>query len=219
MNKNNAIRGLIVYAFYSASGNIVMMAALVILVGAFAVVTGSPALIGAFVGVGIVSLPSAILISAPKDSTSKWTKFRGAMPVKRKNIISSLYISNLLIAAVSILLSIAIIGLLKILHGDIMAEIDLFAFSPILVGAPLMACALFYPLVLTIGESKEEAVCIICVLGGAAAAAGIWWSANRLGEVIGYADGVGMVFSFAIPVVLIVLSYAVSVKIYAKKDL
>ena len=100
-----------------------------------------------------------------------------------------------------------------------MDELDLFAFAPILVGAPFMACALFYPLVLSIGEGKEEALCIICILGEAAAAAGVRWVVGRLGDIIGYADDVGIIFSFAIPLLLFVASYAISVKIYAKKNL
>ena len=233
MNNNKAITGLMVYAFYSASGNIMIMLGVVMLISVFAAVTGNPGLIGGVVGAGVAVLPNITLLNAHKDSTSKWTKFRAAMPVKRRSIVASLYISHVLTCIVAIALMAALLAVFWGLHGDFMAELNFPALVPLAVVFPLLACALFYPLLFTIGEGKEEALSIICILGGAAAAVGIFWFAIywgqglwehwqasiKLGAIFGYADGLGVFLYFVISLVLFVLSYVISVKIYAKKDL
>ncbi|MCL2254672.1 MAG: ABC-2 transporter permease, partial [Lachnospiraceae bacterium] len=85
MKKNNATIGLILYSIHSASGNVIMLSLVYVLVGIIAIISGDRILVSASVGIGVLCVSNAILISSPKDANSKWNKLRLALPVKRSN--------------------------------------------------------------------------------------------------------------------------------------
>jgi len=211
MKKNNATIGLILYSIHSASGNVIMLSLVYVLVGIIAIISGDRILVSASVGIGVLCVSNAILISSPKDANSKWNKLRLALPVKRSNIITSQYLSHLLMLLYSIVLISIILFLCSLRHESLTSEY-LFSLFTANIGASLLGCAIFYPLAYTIGENREEGLSVIAMLGGAGL--GItYWSAISSLEFFNNA------LFFAPIVVLFILSYCLTAKIYSQKDI
>jgi len=225
MKRNSPIKGLMLYAFHSASGNIALLTVGCLLMGFFIsagldrIVTaaGNTILYLSFTGLLIMIISSSLLVSASKDTASKWNRFQLAMPVKRTDVIASKYLGHLLMLLIAIVVAGITIGIGIVLHENLRESVieNLHIVISVGIVPSLIACGLFYPAIYTIGENKEEALFIVC-LGGSM---GIMLFFRWIGNAIGISQNIITILCAAVSVILFVASYVAATKIYAKKDL
>lgn len=217
MKKNSPIKGLIIYTFYSASGNTSIVLAVCLLIGIIMTVTGIPTGLSASVFFWITFLSCTLMISAHKDSASKWNRFQLAMPVKRSDVIASKYLGHLILLLVGIVLAGIFIGLSAAIHENLLNNVldAVLTVVPACIGTSLLSCSLFYPIIYSIGENKEEALSLVCISSALAINVFVLW----VGNMVKFSQYINAVFCIAVATVLFVVSYAITTKIYANKDL
>jgi len=217
MKINSAIKGLMLYSFHSASGNITFMLTISLLPACIFLVTGAFSFFVIFAGIALIAVPCSLIMSAHKDSTSKWNRFQLTMPVKRKDVIAAKYLSHLLlllvgIGLVGIFTAISIALHENLFFGIRQAGIDYF---PVFIGIALLAGGLFYPLVYTVGENKEEALSAVCIAG----AGGIFVLISWILNMTNLTQNNIALLCITITMVLLVCSYMTARNIYANKDM
>jgi hypothetical protein len=212
------IRGLIKYSIYSATGSLIVLFLMTLLVGIVAALINDPLMYETACFFGIMLFPFSLVLSKPKDTLSKWNRFQLALPVKRKDIINSHYIGHLIMQFMGIIITAVIIApgvIINNIPADIIIESILFI-VPLSIGASLVGCGLYYPIVYAVGDNKEEAIALISMIV----------PAFMIGFILGYERNIEYdmsmiipVFSIIISLILFVISYVITKKIYAKKDI
>ena len=217
MKKNNPVKGLIIYTFYSANGNITMISPAIFLLGIIMAVTGTLFMYQIYMAFGIAVLSCTLIMNAHKDSASKWSKFQLALPVKRSNVVTANYLGHLFMLFASILLAGILIGLGVTLNESLMENISGYVFTYIAycVGISLVACAVFYPIIYTVGASKEEGIYTVSLLAAGGFLSLIWW----MGRWYNISYTTISILQITISSALFTASYLLTTKIYAKKDL
>jgi hypothetical protein len=216
MKKNNPIKGLLLYTFYSAMGNMALMSGMALLVGCVFLITGQFNYFTAFAIGALIGIPWVPMMNTHKDTASKWNIFQLTTSVKRKDVIAANYLGQFLLLLAGTVLIGIFIGISIIIHGNLHGEIVETAidYFPIFMGAALLTNALFYPLVYTIGENKEEALSLVSVAIASGISIFIFWIGNKLN----LSQIIIALLSLTITIVLFVVSYVITKKIYANKD-
>jgi ABC-type transport system involved in multi-copper enzyme maturation permease subunit len=217
VKKNSAVRGLILYFFYSSIENVITSLILTFICGIAVLITGVPAIFTMISIFGIVLLSCSFVICTTKDTASKWNKFQLTLPVKRNDVIAAKYLGHLVL-----LLAGLVIAGIFIVIGVVLYEIPIedvkasaLLIIPTCIGTSLLACALFYPIAYTIAANREEALALACIFGSGAISALILW----IGNTLNFQDRINAVFCIGIAVLLFIVSYIITKKMYAKKDL
>jgi len=216
MNTNKPIKGLIRFSFNSASGNLLIGAIACFALGLALLITGSNTVYPFFVASAIAFLPMFLMTGTGGNATSKWERFQISMPVRRKDVVSSLYLGIIIASIVGVPFLLLVSGLSVVLHEsllDYVASTVIENFMTFL-GVPLLSGALFYPLAFTIGENKGEALVIVCSFG----AIGFVIFASWLGGMANLTGNTISVLIIAISAISFAVSYAITNTIYAKKD-
>jgi hypothetical protein len=217
MKKRHSITGLLLYSYHATRGTTLLILAVWILLGFIMLVTGDARIFPNLTGFGIVTISCSFMLCAHKDNSTQWNKCQLAMPIKRSDVIASKYLSLLFLMLAAITLIAAFVGLSMVFHEsikEVVRNTSLLVISSS-IGISLAACALFYPIIYTIGENKEEVIIIFCILGGAA----INLFVLVMGEKLNFPDIISAVLCVIISVALFGVSYVITMEIYAKKDL
>ena len=228
MGKNKTIRALIQYAIYSSAGHIAIYGTLVVGFGVLFLAMGGMTM---FPGVAIPILAMASLVSSAEEK-SNWNRFQLTTPTTRRQVIISRYgiyflfmLAGLAVAGIFtglgyLLTALNILGQGELSRGvayfladyDPMRATLMFTISGI--GAALLTCSVYYPLVYTFFKGREEGLAFVATILSFALAILIAWLGLRLELSI-----FGMtLFLLAVSVVLLVCSYLATVKIYDKVD-
>jgi len=230
MNKNNPVKGLVKYSLYSASGHIIMSGGIVLGLGILMTAFGSTPTFPIF---AITILVPASLASNAQDDKSNWTRFQLTMPVKRKDVILSKYVTYLIFLLMALVISGVFIGLARVLHEMNIVEYGTALFGSIeqlvegfdpravthrlllvAIGGALIVCSLYYPLAYTLFKGKEEGLSLITLFFSVAIMALIGW----LGFKFELSLNSIIALNVVVPVILFVVSYVITTKIYAKID-
>lgn len=217
MKKRHSITGLLLYSYHATRGTTLLILAVWILLGFIMLVTGDARIFPNLTGFGIVTISCSFMLCAHKDNSTQWNKCQLAMPIKRSDVIASKYLSLLFLMLAAIALIATFVGLSMVFHEsikEVVRNTSLLVISSS-IGISLTACALFYPIIYTIGENKEEVIIIFCILGGAA----INLFILVIGEKVNFSDITGATLCVLISAALFGVSYVITRKIYAKKDL
>jgi len=216
MKSINPVNGLIRYSFYSASGNLSIAFIVISVLGVTLLATGASTTYLIFGSLTMLFTPMFLMTGTGGGATKKWEKMKVAMPVKRKDVITSHYYSIILATIVGLPFFGVILTISFFLHEDLLDYVMSTAhiFLPFFLGAPLLTSALFYPLAYTIGENKEEALTIVCML----AVSGILGLFIWIGGTANLAPGALILLIIAASVIPFIVSYAITKSVYAKKD-
>lgn len=217
MKKNHSITGLLLYSYHATSGTTLLIFAVWILFGFIMLVTGDARIYPNLTGFGIITISCSFMLCAHKDNDTKWNKCQLAMPIKRSDVIASKYLSLLFLMLAAITLIAAFTGLSMVFHEsirEVVRNTSLIVISTS-IGISLAACAFFYPIIYTIGENKEEVIIILCIFGGAA----INLFILLMGEKLNFSIITSAALCIIIPAALFSISYVITKKIYAGKDL
>lgn len=122
-----------------------------------------------FIIIGIVGLAVNAATVIGNEFSSKWGKYKLTLPVKRIDIVKSLYINQLLWIMIGVLFVGIIIALSYLLHGITFEQFE--GISGVLVvgiSISLSMGAIFIPMVYLAGEDKTIVfliISLICALG------------------------------------------------------
>lgn len=210
--------GLLLKDFYTIIGVMKTTLLLFLIMGTYFMLSDSGAIV--VLAIAIILFSVLAITSLSLDLQNHWDEFVLTMPVTRKNIVLSKYILFALLGLTGGLLGI----LIYVIAGLVQNNLD-FAFIGFGLGTGI-GLALFYgsillPLVYKLGVEKTRVLMILCYLAPAILAPigfkvldffGISKPSEAVLETL-------LIFGApAFGVVLFVLSYFISVRIFTKKE-
>jgi len=142
-----------------------MFAVFMVLFGIFCVTVTSPSLQMYFVVIGIVgfSLNAAVVLN--EEHASKWGKYKLTLPVKRVDIVKSLFCNYILWMLIGTGFAVVETCLSWLLHGcSFQQYLDIVSVFALGICISLFVGAVFLPLFYTGGEEKNMALLIISLL-------------------------------------------------------
>jgi len=216
MRTINPIRGLLIYSFHAVSGNWAIALSVCIVLTGILLVTGDYAFF-ILLGMGAILAPP-ILVLINMGSISKWERFQLSMPVTRSNLVSSQYLEILLSSFVGFPFLAVIAAAAHILHVGIFYDFTVVdaveAFSVFWV-MPLLTAGFCFPLACTrIGERSETVIVILSIIAASLLPNFVTWVGERLGF---YAIAITLLL-IAISLIIFVVSYFITRKLYAIRD-
>jgi len=232
------LKGLLLFSMFSAKGHILMAFSISLMGAIFSLIFGTTPMFS-FIAITFFSTFSLISnASEMKMDGTKWAKFQLSMPVKRRDTITARYIFYILLTIVALIMTGIVESLahlfayLNIISygtfslggiGPIKTLLDAMAMTPIQIsyyvllfsiGSALLSCAIYYPLAYGIFKGKEELTALAVLVGNVLITFGLLWLAHRLDFSLSQTVGLGVI----IPILLLILSYFLTVKIYQKID-
>lgn len=149
------------------------------------------------------------------DAMSGWNKYEIVLPVTRKRIVKSKYLTFILLVILSVFLVFSIAFSVHIL---MFPTIHAVFFNYLLRGMGLIICiaALIYPLTYKLGTEKSDSI----MMGSVGFSLGMFFVITFILEMIGV-EGFDEKFSsifFIVSNIFLLISYVVSIKIYKNKE-
>lgn len=152
------------------------------------------------------------------DFKSKWNRFEITMPIRRKDIVKARYLYFVLYGLTGIGAALLTVVVFFFLQASINVERVFFSltFGAVLL---LMVPALMHPLLLILGIDKVETVLTISMAIATTLYLGSATVFNYLVINLTASDLIFRVLIIFVSSILFILSYAISVQLYKKKEL
>lgn len=165
-----------------------------------------------YIMIGIVGFSVNAASGTGNEFTSRWGKYKLTLPVKRADIVKSLFLSQIIWLLVGLLFSGTGITLSFLIHGcyndQLIGMLGMFALG---ISISFFMGAMFFPLLYSGGEEKSTVFLVITLL----CASGI---VSVLFNVTDAAPLPGIALSIICSVLFFALSYPLTVNIYRKKE-
>jgi len=217
MKTRKPLLGLLTYSLHSASGSLALVLLVSLLVGIVALISGHELpLLQLFPLLGAGAAPYVVLMNS--EGTPKWESYQIAMPIKRKDVASALYL-NVFIAS---LLGIPIIGIVWavgfVLNENMLAMIlNSGGLSGVafVYGVVFFTTTFLYPLGCTrFGQRSTQGLFLLSVMAATAATLGL----SFIGNKIELSDAVLSLMIVGLAGIAFVISLFITRAIYAKID-
>lgn len=210
------MNGLVANNFYSMQDNIKLSLMISLPISIVPLLIGDPGMIPMIIAIQTFIFASNTGTSLKMDESSKWNRFEITLPVTRNSIIGAKYISFLMLIAMGVAVSLVTVTL-QSLWGEPSAEL-LFTGYSFGLQLALTTIAIVYPLILKIGAEKSDT--LLFVAAGAAVGLRflIWYLLYLSDETIHFKSTIVDQVSLGLAIAMFILSYAVSVVIYRKKE-
>lgn len=170
------------------------------------------------VGANLGGFGAVSATSMQRDAASKWNTFELTMPVSRKDVVTARYTSYLLYILIGVFMSVLSLLVFYLVNGAVNLERIGYGFT-FGLGFALSIPTFMTPLVLIFGTDKTEAFMVVSVLTGLALFVG--FSAVMMPFLTNAANA-NLIYRasyLTFSIVLFVLSYLLSCRVYQKKDL
>ncbi|EQF24548.1 ABC-2 transporter family protein [Clostridioides difficile CD160] len=212
------MKGLILKDLINLKGNIKFLLLFVIMFGLISSFGGGDA--NNLVGIIVVLCTTMIVSTFSYDDLNKWDSYVLTMPIKRNDIVLSKYLTMLIFSFIGVLVSLIlsiIIGYFK--HNFILGETLLI--NALVLSISICFGSLILPLVYKFGTERARVLMILCFLVPTLL---LLVSKNIL-ESISSPLSLEIMLNtllYSIPfiaILLFVISYFISSKIYSKKEI
>ncbi len=155
------------------------------------------------------------------DEYNKWNTYAITLPGGRKTIVKSKYIATILLVILSAIISILISVIITSINGNIDYEKEFSTFFGGLFGIFLVT-SIMYPLIYKYGNEKGRlflfiGVFLITAVGGVIFKT-VDFSGLNKPAVIDFIDKFGLYLLPIVTLVILYISYLISVKIYKNKE-
>ena len=190
---------------------------LILALGVALLITGSPGVYSFFSVAAVGILPYLVMIRMGAKNQLKWEKFQVSMPLKRKNLVASFYLSILIATIAGFLLCGIVLGIGFVLHESLLEHAMDTAFGSVtyVIAIALLMAALLLPIGSTkFGENKGELFFTVCLAAAVGVALLIQWVGGRAE----FPAAVISASQVIISAIAFVFSYYITSKIYAKID-
>ena len=159
------MKGLLKNNFYAAWANAKVFVVFLFLFGAFTVAVVSQSLVIGFVLTGIIGFSVNAAAVTKNEFVSKWGKYKLTLPVRRADIIISLFLNLAAWMLAGMVFAVAVTGLSWLLHGcPFDNSIDMLSMFALGISMSLFTGALFFPLFYLGGEERSEVFLVISLL-------------------------------------------------------
>ncbi len=155
------------------------------------------------------------------DDLAHWDRFAAAAPAGRRNMVAGRYLFVILLVAASsvfVTILLALLHLLGLLDGPLTES---FLTVPACALAGLLMNAVVLPLLYQFGAEKARiiSVAVFASIFGACALIGFAGTGLELRGIPSRTMGLGMVLLAAVTAAALAISFALSLKIYQRKEL
>lgn len=202
------MKGLLKNNLYATLANAKLFSGFMILFGFFAIAVISQSLQIGYALTGMIGFSVNAVIVIKNEFASKWGKYKLTLPVKRADIVKSLFLNQLIWLAAGTLLAGIEMCLSCLLHGCPFDQpVDIFSMFTLGISMSLFMGAIFFPLFFIGGEERGEAFWIISLL----CAFGIDFAViSIINDLLEPTGTVSIVFGGLILVLCSVLAFALS---------
>ncbi len=216
--------GLLRNSYYGALGSAKVLAVFFAAAGVALLVSGNQMLMNLFGIVTATAFSANAVSGIRKEASTKWGKYELTTPVRRKDIIKSHYVTHILWVLVGILVSVAVLGLDALMHGNrfyysvVRDPAALFAENS---GIAMFTGAIYYPLNYILGTDRGEVTIILSFLGAVGLTMGLITLINHLIGTAGLSDAqffLCMAVFLAVAVTTFLLSYRLSLFVYQRTE-
>lgn len=177
------MRGLLRNNFYATLAGAKAFMGIAVLLGIFVIAMDNviPTLIISYALLVMIGFSLNSIASIRKESATKWGKYKLTAPVKRRDVVKSFFVSQLLWLAVGIAFAAAAVTLSVALHGfPFDKNTDAFMLFVVGIGISLFMGAFFIPLYFLGGEERSEVILVVSLLGGTGMLMGLTALINKL---------------------------------------
>ena len=159
------MKGLVKNNFYAACANAKVFSVFMLLFGIFVVAVISQSLLIGYAIIGMVGFSVNAAAVAQNEFVSKWGKYKLTLPVRRADIVKSLFVNQIMWLVIGTIFAAAGTGLSWLLHGCPFDQpIDLFSIFALGISMSLFMGAVFFPLFYLGGEERSEVFLVISLL-------------------------------------------------------
>ncbi len=216
------MKGLIKSHYYNIISNLKILLIFILLVGISILIFGgrNEVPLFAFLCISVIGFPFISSIGLRKNSSGKWNQYILSLPVKRCEIIKSVFITQLIIIVIGNILSMGLFLASFALHGFAFYRyVDVLLLFSSSIGIILIMNAIFLPISYLDSNDRTEVISIISLLISIAIMIGLIAVINILLEK---PSDVQLIFfgigSLLLSSTLFLLSYLLTVRIYSKQD-
>ena len=213
------MKGLLRNNLYATLSNAKVFSGFMILFGIFAVAVISLSLQISYAMIGIIGFSVNAIAITKNEYVSKWGKYKLTLPVKRTDIVKSLFLNQMIWLLVGTFFVGIEICLSWLFHGCPFDQaIDVLTMFALGISISLFQGAVFFPLFFVGGEEKSEVLLIISVLCASGIDFAIVSVVNALLEPGIAAIMCGALILLICSLLTFALSYPLTAKIFKKKE-
>lgn len=213
------MKGLLKNNFYAAWANAKVFVVFLFLFGAFTVAVVSQSLVIGFVLTGIIGFSVNAAAVTKNEFVSKWGKYKLTLPVRRADIIISLFLNLAAWMLAGMVFAVAVTGLSWLLHGcPFDNSIDMLSIFALGISMSLFTGALFFPLFYLGGEERSEVflvISLLCAVGIDFTIISVW---NELAQPGIRSIVMGAAVLVGCSLLAFVLSCPLTVQIFKRKE-
>lgn len=213
------MKGLLRNNLYATLSSAKVFSGFMILFGIFVVAVISQSLQIGYVMIGIIGFSVNAITITKNEFISKWGKYKLTLPVKRTDIVKSLFLNQIIWLLGGTLFVGIEISLSWLFHGCPFDQaIDVLTMFALGVSLSLFMGAIFFPLLYVGGEEKSEVFLVISLL----CAFGIDFSIVSVVNDL-MKPGIASIVCGALTLIIcsllaFALSYLLTAKIFKKKE-
>lgn len=215
------MKGLLRNHYYKILSGLRILLIFILLAGALILLFGGGEdLLTAFLCLSVIAFPFISSIAVRKSGGGKWDQYILSLPVRRYEIVKSVFITQLITILIGSAISMALFLTSFAIHGFMFYRyVDVLLLFSSAIGTSLIMNAIFLPISYLDSSDRIEAVSIISLIIAVAAMTALITVINIFLEKPSNIQlavfGVGiLILSYA----AFVLSYFLTVGIYSKKD-
>lgn len=215
------MKGLLRNHYYKILSGLRILLIFILLAGALILLFGGGEdLLTAFLCLSVIAFPFISSIAVRKSGGGKWDQYILSLPVRRYEIVKSVFITQLITILIGSAISMVLFLASFAIHGFMFYRyVDVLLLFSSAIGTSLIMNAIFLPISYLDSSDRIEAVSIISLIIAVAAMTALITVINIFLEKPSNIQlavfGVGiLILSYA----AFVLSYFLTVGIYSKKD-
>lgn len=213
------MKGLLKNNVYTVWANIKVFSVFILILGIFVIAVCDQPLQISYVMVGIVGFSVSAIVGVKNEFASRWGKYKLTLPVKRTDIVRSLFLNQIIWLLVGTLFTGMVTGLSWLLHGCPFDQpIDALTLAVLGVSISLFMGAMFFPLFYLGGAERSDVFVVITLLCAFGIDLVITTVINELLDPGITTILFGAFALMACSSLAFVLSYLLSVYIFGKKE-
>lgn len=213
------MKGLIKNNLYGTYANAKVFAGFMILFGIFVVAVISQSLQIGYVMTGIIGFSVSAVLTAKSDFVSKWGKYKLTLPVRRADIVKSLFFNQLIWLFAGLLFAGIELSLSWLFHGCPFDQpVDILSMFALGISMSLFMGAVFFPLFYAGGAERGEVFLIIAILCAFGLDFTIVSITNELLDAGADTVVLGAIILAGCSLLAFALSYPLTVCIFRKKE-
>lgn len=212
------MRGLILKDFYNMKHSFLVLIAVVVFLNVISIVEGDNS--GSISSFILVMLPMIIATNTTgMDEKAKWDNYALTMPIMRKDIVKSKYVTLITIITVTTAIIMAINIFIQSLNGEIVFS-EIFSNILFNISVGIIFASIMIPMICKVGIEKARIALMVFVLIPTFVCSYIENNLDKLPDlsiINGLMSSIGYIL-FAVAILVCFVSYIISVNIYEKKE-